>query len=154
MSEIEAPEEHAKAVERTKLAFAEGGVITDALLAWVDYSTHVCGLKDNTPGMVFAYHWASHIRQAVQHGSRSSIRAFFQFYEGKQIETLQVHKDGKVWAPPARLVTQVRPTFVQIGDSRRYYRQATFLTRAPGVLIIRTEDAVCAYRMVLTEPEA
>jgi hypothetical protein len=135
-----------RARRRTERAFGPDGRLLDALHAWVDYSRAASTISGNQAGVRYADQWSEQLTHAARFGMRGTMRMWFQRYLDKNIETLQVHRDGGVWAPGTRLVTQVRPTFALIGNSRRVYRDGTVITQTAHTLVIATENAVCAYR--------
>lgn len=138
----------AQTLARTRAAFITQGVPVDALHAWIDYAHANSLARDDGAGMHMAAQWSHALHHATRHGTRGTMRSWFEAHKGKEVDTLQVHKyDGHVWVPPARVIDDVHATFVEIGGSRRYYREAHTLAQDADTLIIYTETAVCAYRV-------
>ena len=130
---------------RAKAAFTPQGVLVDALHAWIDFA-HTDNLSvENEDGMRFFAGWSHAVHHATRHGTRGTMRAWFEAHKGDQVDTLQVHQDGQLWCPQARVINDVRPTFAEIGGSRRHYREAQVITQDADTLIIHTETAICAY---------
>jgi len=135
-------------LDRAKAAFTTQGVLVDALHAWIDFG-HTDNLStDNEDGMRFWAGWSHAVHHVTRHGTRGTMRMWFEAHKGVTVDTLQVHQDGQPWSPQGRVITDVRATFVVIEGSRRHYREARVITQDADTLIIATETAVCAYRAV------
>lgn len=140
-------------IARAVAAFTPQGVTVDALHAWIDHAHAASLAADSEEGMRFAVRWSHAVYDASRHGTRGTMRMWFDAHQGQEIETLQVHSDGRVWAPAARVVELVRPTFVVIDGSRRYYHEGQVITQTPDLLIITTQYAVCAYLSATQSPK-
>jgi hypothetical protein len=140
-------------VARAVAAFTPQGVTVDALHAWIDHS-HAWSLAgENEEMLQVAVRWSHAVHEASRHGTRGTMRAWFDTHHGQYVDTLQVHADGNAWAPGARVVQLVRATFVVIDGSRRYYRSSDVIAQTPDVLIITAEGAVCAYLSTNQSPQ-
>jgi hypothetical protein len=138
---------------RAVAAFTPQGVTVDALHAWIDHA-HAWSLADeNEEMMQVAVRWSHALYEASRHGTRGTMRAWFDAHRGQYVDTLQVHADGHAWAPGSRVVELVRATFVVIDGSRRHYREGQVIAQTPDLLIITTERAVCAYLATNQSPQ-
>jgi hypothetical protein len=136
---------------RAKAAFTTQGVLVDALHAWIDFAHTDCLSTDNEDGMRFYAGWSHAVHHATRHGTRGTMRAWFEAHKGAPVDTVQVHQDGQVWWPQGRVINDVRATFAEIEGSRRHYSEARVITQSADTLIIATESAICAYWAVTEE---
>lgn len=133
-------------------AFADGGTRSNALIAWATYRYHAAMLIDDMDAAVDAAFWVTDINHALRFGDRASLRTWFAPRRGDQVATLQVHSDGRLWAPRPRTVDNVGATYVTIGGSRRGYREIAVVAASAQCIVLASDHLVCAYRHAYTPP--
>ena len=138
------PNSYAEALTASQRAFEPGRNPVDALDAWFLFEQKaVTGQGQAAINEANAWWYALHF--ALVGNTGSSARRWFQQHRDDQVETYQVHSDGRTWQPGPRAVTAVRSTFVELAGSRRHFREFEVVAVAEPMLVIKTETAICAY---------
>lgn len=131
---------------RVRAAFEADGARSDALLAWSDYLFLVAMQRDRQHDMVEAVRWRAGVVGVRNYGTRYSLHRWFEARAGARVETMQIDSQVHLWRPGPRTVNQVRPTFVELDGSRRYFRECSVIGATSNCIIVAAPDQVCAYR--------
>lgn len=152
MSNPTLKERQQEAFDQAVAAFADGGTPSQALTAWARYRFQAASAAEDMDAMVDTAFWCTDLERTLKLGTRCALRTWFAPRQGDQVSTLQVHSDGRMWAPADRTVDEVAATYVSLGGSRRRYREVSVVAATPECIVLASDHLVCAYRMSYTAP--